>query len=110
MTDSQGTPDQPDQPGGRPNYPGGQPGGYQPGPPPGNSFVWAILSLLCCWPLAIVALVQAAKVNSLWKQGRTAAAEDAAKAARKWTIIAASTGAAVYVLAIVLVVVWVSSP
>ncbi|MEU4249417.1 CD225/dispanin family protein [Amycolatopsis sp. NPDC026612] len=106
MTDSQGMPnypgDQPNQPGGQPNYPGGQPGGYQPGPPPSNHLVWAILSLLCCWPLAIVAIVQAAKVNGLWAQGQTAAAQQASAAAKKWAIIAASIGVVLNVLVIIL--------
>ena len=102
MTDSQGMPnhpgEQPNQPGGQPNYPGGQPGGYQPGPPPSNFLVWSILSLLCCWPLAIPAIVQATKVNALWAQGQTAAAEQAAQGAKKWTIITAVVGVVWYAL------------
>ncbi|MCR6483256.1 CD225/dispanin family protein [Amycolatopsis sp. OK19-0408] len=108
MTDSQGMPnypgDQPNQPGGQPNYPGG-PGGYQPGPPPSNNLVWAILTtIFCCLPFGIVSIVQAAKVNSLWAQGQTAAAQEAANAAKKWAIISAIVGVVLSVLYIILVV------
>jgi hypothetical protein len=107
MTDSQGMPnypgDQPNQPGGQSNYPGGQPGGYQPGPPPSNYLVWAILTtILCCLPFGIVSIVKSTQVNSLWAQGQTAAAEEAANAAKKWAIIAAVVGVALNVLAIIL--------
>ncbi|MEU0534296.1 CD225/dispanin family protein [Amycolatopsis tolypomycina] len=109
MTDSQGMPnypgDQPNQPGGQPNYPGGQPGGYQPGPPPSNNLVWAILTtILCCLPFGIVSIVQAAKVNGLWAQGQTAAAQEAANSAKKWAIISAIVGVAWLVLWIILMV------
>jgi hypothetical protein len=107
MTDSQGMPnypgDQPNQPGGQPNYPGGQPGGYQPGPPPSNNLVWAILTtLFCCLPFGVVSIVQAAKVNGLWAQGQTAAAQGAADSAKKWAIISAVVGVAWIVLAVIL--------
>jgi len=107
MTDSQGMPnypgDQPNQPGGQPNYPGGQPGGYQPGPPPSNYLVWAILTtILCCLPFGIVSIVKSTQVNSLWAQGQTAAAQEASAAAKKWAMIAAITGIALNVLAIIL--------
>ncbi len=116
MTDSQGTPnypgDQPNQPGGQPNYPGGQPnypggqpGGYQPGPPPSNNLVWAILTtILCCLPFGIVSIVQATKVNGLWAQGQTAAAQEAADAAKKWAIIGAIVGVVLNVLWIILLI------
>lgn len=109
MTDSQGMPnypgDQPNQFGGQPNYPGGQPGGYQPGPPPSNYLVWAILTtILCCLPFGIVSIVQATKVNGLWAQGQTAAAQEAADAAKKWAIIAAIVGVVLNVLWIILLI------
>lgn len=109
MTDSQGMPnypgDQPNQPGGQPNYPGGQQGGYQPGPPPSNYLVWAILTtILCCLPFGIVSIVQAAKVNGLWAQGQTAAAQAAADSAKKWAIIGAIVGIVIDVIYIILVI------
>ena len=98
MTDSQGMPN---YPGGQPN----QPGGYQPGPPPSNNLVWGILTtILCCLPFGIVSIVQAAKVNGLWAQGQTAAAQEAADAAKKWAIIAAIVGVVINVLWIILLV------
>jgi len=78
--------------------------GAPQGPPPGNNLVWAILALLCCWPFAIPAILQAGKVNGLWAQGQTAAAQEAANAARKWAIIAAVLGVVVYVIFVILLV------
>jgi len=79
-----------------PPYPGG-PQAPQ-GPPPTNNLVWAILTLICCWPFAIPAIVKAAKVNGLWAQGQFAEAQAAAQAAKKWAIIAAIIGVVWYAL------------
>ncbi|MFD9894130.1 CD225/dispanin family protein [Amycolatopsis sp. NPDC058986] len=88
---------------GLPNYSGGQGGGYQPGPPPSNNLVWAILTtIFCCLPFGIVSIVQATKVNSLWAQGQTAAAQEAANAAKKWAIIAAVVGVVLSVISLIL--------
>lgn len=86
-----------------PPYPGG-PQAPQ-GPPPSNNLVWAILTtIFCCLPFGIVSIVQAAKVNSLWAQGQTAAAKEAADSAKKWAIIAAVVGVVLTVLYIILMV------
>jgi hypothetical protein len=84
---------------------GGQPGGYQPGPPPSNNLVWAILTtIFCCLPFGIVSIVQAAKVNGLWSQGQTAAAQEAADSAKKWAIIGAVIGLVLNALWIILLI------
>ena len=88
----------------QPPYPGG-PQAPQ-GPPPGNNLVWAILTTICCClPFGIVSIVQAAKVNSLWAQGQTAAAQQAADSAKKWAIISAIIGGIGIVIWVILIVV-----
>ena len=38
---------------------------------PDNNLVWAILiTILCCWPFGIVAIIKAASVDGLWYSGR----------------------------------------
>jgi hypothetical protein len=65
--------------------------------PPSNWMVGAVLSILCCWPLAIPAIVFAAKVNSAWNAGDYAGAEDAAKKAKMFSLIAFALGAVVWI-------------
>ncbi|KZB85426.1 CD225/dispanin family protein [Amycolatopsis regifaucium] len=97
MTDNQGLP----------NYSGDPQGGggvNNPGPPPNNNLVWAILTtILCCLPFGIVSIVKSTQVNSLWAQGQTAAAQEAADAAKKWAIIAAIVGVVVNIVSVILV-------
>ena len=93
---------------GPPPPPGGGPGGY--GPPPGgpggtapdNGLVWAIVAIFCCWPFAIPAIINAAKVNDLWNRGDQAGAYEAQTNAKKWTKIAFIVGGILWVLGIVL--------
>ena len=75
--------------------------GYAPGyaaqgPPPDNYLVWAILTtLFCFWPTGIVAIVNAANVNSRWAAGDVQgamAASEGAKKWSKWTAIIAAIG------------------
>lgn len=61
------------------------------GAPPPSYLVWAILSVLCCWPLAIVSIVFATQVNGKWAIGDVAGAQVASECARKfaiWSLIA----------------------
>ena len=56
-------------------------------PPPANNMVGAILvTILCCLPFGIAAIVNASRVESLWYAGNHQAAIDAADKARKWVI------------------------
>ncbi|GAA1071284.1 CD225/dispanin family protein [Nocardiopsis metallicus] len=80
-------------PGGQPGY-GGQPGGT----PPDNGLTWAIVSVFCCWPFAIPAIINAAKVNDLWNRGDQAGALEAQAQAKKWTKIAFILGSIAIVL------------
>ena len=55
-----------------------------PQPPIANHLVWAILvTLFCCLPLGIVAIVYAAKVDSLAAAGQYAQAQEAADKAKE---------------------------
>ena len=77
---------------GYPNYGGGQQapnyGGVQQPQqktlPPSNHLVWSILvTLLCCWPFGIPAIVNSAKVDKLWFAGYHDDARRAAANAKK---------------------------
>lgn len=60
---------------------------------PDNFLAWAILStILCCLPTGIVAIVYAAKVDSLWFSDRKDEAIDAARKARTWTYVSLGLG------------------
>jgi len=67
--------------------------------------VWAIVStILCCWPLGIVAIIKASKVHSLWYQGQHAEAQRFADDAKKYANYSAVAGAIIAVLYIILLV------
>lgn len=57
-----------------------------------NYLVPAILSLLCCWPLAIVAIIFAAQVNGKVAAGDLAGAMDASKKAKMFSFISIGIG------------------
>ena len=66
-----------------------------------NYLVPAILSLFCCWPLSIAAIIFAAQVNGKVAAGDIAGAVDASKKAKLFSFIAIGIGVAlglVYVL------------
>lgn len=61
---------------------------------PDNYLVWAILTtILCCWPLGIVAIIKSTKVDSYWNAGQHDLAIQASNDAKKWSIISAICGA-----------------
>ena len=71
-----------------------------------NYLVQSILVFLCCcWPLGIVAIINAAKVNGLVASGDYGAARDASAAAKKWSTFGAIAGVVVWVVAIIFQVV-----
>ena len=74
---------------------------WTPPPPPTggpanvpNYLVPAILSLFCCWPLSIVAIIFAAQVNGKVASGDIAGAVDASKKAKLFSFIAIGIGLA----------------
>jgi hypothetical protein len=73
------------------------PGGYGVGPPPGpkpsNYLPWAIaVTVLCCVPAGIPAIVFATQVDGKWARGDWDGAMRSSRQARMWTIIAATVG------------------
>lgn len=85
------------------NYP--QVAGTNPNLPIPN-YLWQsiVVTILCCWPLGIPAIVFAAKVDGLKSRGDIAGAMAASANAKRWTWIAFGSGLAVgliYIIAMV---------
>ena len=57
-----------------------------------NYLVPAIISIFCCWPLGIVAIIFAAQVNGKVAAGDIAGAVDASKKAKLFSFIAIGLG------------------
>ena len=73
-------------------FPAGQQGGFGPPPPylqPINTYLWQsiVVTLLCCLPAGIVAIINATRVSSLQQIGDIQGAQDASEKAKKWCII-----------------------
>lgn len=84
-----------------PRAPGAAPAA--PGTSVPNYLVPAILvTLCCCLPFGIVAIVYAAQVNSKLAAGDVGGAMQASRNARMWCLIAAITGIALSLLWIVM--------
>jgi Interferon-induced transmembrane protein len=84
---------------------------WTPPPPAGgsatvpNNMVPAIISIFCCWPLAIPAIIFASQVNGKAAAGDLAGAQDSAKKAKMFAFIAIGLGVAgilIYVIMLVL--------
>lgn len=70
---------------------------------PESYMLWAILStLFCCLPLGIVAIINAAKVDSLYSQGEHEAAEEASEKAKKYSKYGAICGVVIMVLYVIM--------
>lgn len=72
---------------------------WTPPPPPAggsatvpNYLVPAIISIFCCWPLAIPAIIFATQVNGKVAAGDIAGAQEAAKKAKMFAFIAIGLG------------------
>ena len=66
---------------------------------PDNNMLWAILStLFCCLPLGIVSIINAAKVDGLYRAGDYQGAEDAADKAKKYAQYSAVCALIVFVI------------
>ena len=62
-------------------------------PMPENYLVWAILStVLCCWPIGIFSIINAAKVGSAYNAGDYQGAIKASSNAKKLAIVTACAG------------------
>ena len=84
---------------------------WTPPPPAGgtatvpNYLVPAIISIFCCWPLAIPAIIFATQVNGKAAAGDIAGAQDASKKAKMFSFIAIGLGllgVVIYVIMLVL--------
>lgn len=69
-----------------------------------NFLVPAIISIFCCWPLGIVAVIFAAQVNGKVAAGDIAGANEAAKKAKLFSYIAIGIGLAVGVVYLLLTI------
>src|SRR5260370_30811118 len=58
-----------------------------------NYLVPAIISIFCCWPLAIPAIIFATQVNGKVAAGDIAGAQDSSKKAKMFSFIAIGLGA-----------------
>ena len=85
---------------------------WTPPPPPAggsatvpNYIVPAIISIFCCWPLAIPAIIFATQVNGKVAAGDIAGAQEASKKAKMFAFIAIGLGLVgilIYVIMLVL--------
>lgn len=79
-------------------------GGAGPaGAPPPNYLIPAILvTLFCCLPGGIVAIINATQVNSKYSSGDMQGAMNASKNAKTWTMISAGVGVVVIVIYLII--------
>lgn len=74
------------------------PGGYAAAPVPTGpmppNYLWQsiLVTVLCCWPLGIPAIIFAAQVSAKYNQGDYAGALAASGKAKTWTIVALVSG------------------
>ena len=85
---------------------------WTPPPPPAggsatvpNYLVPAIISIFCCWPLAIPAIIFATQVNGKVAAGDIAGAQDASKKAKMFSFIAIGLGLVGILIYIIMLVV-----
>jgi hypothetical protein len=69
-----------------------------------NYLVPAIVSIFCCWPLGIVAIIFAAQVNGKVAAGDIAGAVDASKKAKLFSFIAIGIGVVVGIIYLLLTI------
>ena len=73
---------------------------------PPNYLVWSILvTLLCCLPGGIVAIVYSTQVSSRFLQGDYEGATASSRNARKWAIISAVAGAVIGIIYAIIIAV-----
>lgn len=75
------------------------------------NYLWQsiVATVLCCMPFGVVAIVFAAKVDSLVARGDLAGAQAASQSAKNWTIAAAATGGVIILAYFGLVIVGLAS-
>lgn len=66
---------------------------------PESNMVWAILcTLFCCLPLGVVAIINAAKVDNLYRQGDYTGAKQASDNAAKYAKIGAGISVVIAII------------
>ena len=70
-----------------------------------NYLVPAIISIFCCWPLAIPAIIFATQVNGKVAAGDVAGAQDASKKAKMFSFLAIGLGLLVIICYVIFVLV-----
>ena len=74
-------------------------------PKPDNYLVWSILmTVFCCLPLGIVALIKSTAVDSAYASGNYELANQNSQEAKKWNIISLIVGGVSYLLTIAMYV------
>jgi hypothetical protein len=83
--------------------------GYQQGQPPqiDNNMTMSIVSIFLFWPLAIPAIINASKVNTLLQQGDYAGAQQAASESKRWSKLALIIGLCVWALLLVCCIIYI---
>jgi hypothetical protein len=66
-----------------------------------NYLVPAIISIFCCWPLAIPAIIFATQVNGKVAAGDIAGAQDASKKAKMFSFIGLGIGIVGWIIGII---------
>src|ERR1041385_724466 len=69
-----------------------------------NYLVPAIISIFCCWPLAIPAIIFATQVNGKVAAGDIAGAEDCSKKAKMFSFIAIGIGIVIILIYVIMMI------
>ncbi|MDR1594876.1 MAG: CD225/dispanin family protein [Prevotellaceae bacterium] len=86
--------------------PGGGGGGYSPPPPPQTmppTYLWQsiVVTILCCWPFGIPAIVNASRVQKRFMEGNYSGAEQASSSAKTWSIVSLVLGIIILIIYII---------
>jgi Interferon-induced transmembrane protein len=74
------------------------PGGVKPN----NYLAWSIVSIILFWPLGIVAIINATKVDPAWQMGNAAMAQEHSNKAKMFSMIATIIGAVGFVISLII--------
>ena len=69
-----------------------------------NYLVPAIISIVCCWPLAIPAIIFATQVNGKVAAGDIAGAEESSKKAKMFSFIAIGIGVVIILIYVIMMI------
>jgi hypothetical protein len=73
-------------------------------PMPENYLVLSIIvTILCCWPVGIASIVNAAKVSSAYNSGDYEGAKKASSNAKKWAIWTVVAGVIYWIISLIII-------